>query len=228
MFTLVVDDFGIQYTNQDDLDHLIEALKAKYIISIDQTGAKYCGMTLEWDYERRTCDISMPGYIERTLSRFQHPTPIRAEHAPHPWTKLEYGARIQYAETDDDAQILPKKDLTRIPGNPRSITILCKSNRLHASHRNRIISFRTSQRHRKHYEKNHASIKLLRDTSRSKNAIQQKRRDTTCRKRCIILERNAGEIASRWILLPKQQHNTFTQRHSKSRTHGRTWLLPMH
>ena len=34
-FTLVVDDFGIKYTDKDDIDYLIEAIKEKYPIKID-------------------------------------------------------------------------------------------------------------------------------------------------------------------------------------------------
>jgi hypothetical protein len=56
----------------------------------------------------------MPGYIERTLARFQHTPPTRPQHSPHPWTKPEYGANIQYAESPDTTNNLPKKDITRI------------------------------------------------------------------------------------------------------------------
>ena len=33
IFTLAVDDFGIKHFNQDDLDHLLNALKTHYTIS---------------------------------------------------------------------------------------------------------------------------------------------------------------------------------------------------
>lgn len=113
-FTLVVDDFGVQYTNKDDWDHLIASLQAKYTISIDESGSKYCGMTIDWDYENHTCDISMPCYIERALTRFQHPVPTRPENAPHPWITPTYGAKIQYAPDADTTQALPKKEITKI------------------------------------------------------------------------------------------------------------------
>ena len=54
MFTLVVDDFGIRYTNKDDVDTLLSALQAcKYKFSIDWNGTQYVGLTLEWDYDAR-------------------------------------------------------------------------------------------------------------------------------------------------------------------------------
>jgi hypothetical protein len=32
-------------------------------------------MTLKWDYNKRICDISMPGYVSNILSKFQHDSP---------------------------------------------------------------------------------------------------------------------------------------------------------
>ena len=38
-FILVVDDFGIKYTKEEDKNHLMNALRDRYTISIDSTGA---------------------------------------------------------------------------------------------------------------------------------------------------------------------------------------------
>ena len=46
-FTLVVDDFGIKYTNKDDIDYLIEAIKEKYPIKINWERSKYIGIDLK-------------------------------------------------------------------------------------------------------------------------------------------------------------------------------------
>jgi hypothetical protein len=67
MFTLVVDDFGVKFTNTADAEHLMTTLKELYTVSEDWDGAKYCGLTLNWDYTKRTVDISIPGYIECAL-----------------------------------------------------------------------------------------------------------------------------------------------------------------
>ena len=50
MFTLVVDDFGVKFVKQADAQHLIDALKDLYPITVDWTGAKYLGLTLDWNY----------------------------------------------------------------------------------------------------------------------------------------------------------------------------------
>jgi hypothetical protein len=62
---LVVDDFGIKYTNKADADHLFAALRKHYVVSEDWTGNRYCGLTLDWDYTARTCKIFMPGCVAR-------------------------------------------------------------------------------------------------------------------------------------------------------------------
>eukprot|EP00536_Pseudo-nitzschia_multiseries_P011790 jgi/Psemu1/30041/gm1.30041_g len=49
-FTLVVDDFGIKYTQQEGVDHLVEAVGAKYTFKVDWSGKQYVGVHLNWDY----------------------------------------------------------------------------------------------------------------------------------------------------------------------------------
>ena len=46
MFTLCVDDFGVEYVGDEHANHLITALKKFYEISIDWGGTLYLGMTL--------------------------------------------------------------------------------------------------------------------------------------------------------------------------------------
>jgi hypothetical protein len=75
IFTLVVDNFGVKYTAKEDADHLMNTLKALYSVSEDWDGARYCSLTIAWDYKDCTVDISIPGYIERALQRFEHPKP---------------------------------------------------------------------------------------------------------------------------------------------------------
>jgi hypothetical protein len=104
MFTLVVDDFGVRYTNRKDVEKLINTLKLEYKCSSEWEGDRYIGLTLKWDYQNRTVIKSMPGYIQRALLRFEHPLPHRREDSPHEWSAPVYGARQQYAKTDDSAE----------------------------------------------------------------------------------------------------------------------------
>jgi hypothetical protein len=82
-FTLVLDDFGVQYMVKEHAQHLIDALEADYTVSKDWTGGLYCGITLKWNYMNKHVDLSMPGYIKDALHKFQHPLPKRPQYAPH-------------------------------------------------------------------------------------------------------------------------------------------------
>lgn len=113
-FLLVVDDFGIKYTDRRDAEHLLSALQDAYKVSIDWDGERYCGLILKWDYNKRTCDISMPGYIERALERFDHPKPKRPQDNPFKYLAPEYGAKTQYAIEADTSEELDEKGKKRI------------------------------------------------------------------------------------------------------------------
>ena len=103
IFTLVVDDFGIRYSSVVDANHLINALRELYEITIDWTGKLYCSLTLDWDYYNRWCTLSIPRYIHKTLHKFQHPLPTKPQHAPHSWSQPVYGATQQYATDEDES-----------------------------------------------------------------------------------------------------------------------------
>jgi hypothetical protein len=113
-FSLVVDDFGVQYVHAADAQHLVDTLASLYEITTDWTGSKYLGLTLEWDYSARTLDISMPGYIAKALQRFSHPPPTRPQHSPHAWSRPDYGATTQYASPPDGTPLMDSADKTRL------------------------------------------------------------------------------------------------------------------
>ena len=104
----MVDDFGIKYTNKDDIDHLINAIKEKYPIKIDWEGSKYIGIDLKWDYTKREVILSMKGYATRALKQFQHPTPSKHHYGPTKYIPPEYGKKIQYT-TEDMSPVLTDK-----------------------------------------------------------------------------------------------------------------------
>ena len=112
-FTLVVDDFGIKYEKKADAEHLLNALKKHYTIDIDWEGKLYCGITLDWDYEKRHVDLSMPGYIKKLLQRFQHEC-RKAQHSPLYCPPKKYGADAQLPLPSDDSPKLDKAGITRI------------------------------------------------------------------------------------------------------------------
>ena len=49
-FTLIVDDYGIKYTNKSSGDHSIQCLLIHYELTMNWDGAFYCGIKLIWYY----------------------------------------------------------------------------------------------------------------------------------------------------------------------------------
>jgi hypothetical protein len=109
-----VEDFGVKYVGREHAEHLMACIKNNYEISSNWKGSAYCGLTLEWDYNNRTVDLSVPGYINAALHKYQHPAPTRPEHAPHKWNPPVYGAKSQYVEDDNNSPVLSAKDVTKL------------------------------------------------------------------------------------------------------------------
>ena len=57
LFTLVVDDFAMQYKSLENAKHLLDALKKKGI-SEDWEANIYIGISLKWDYVQRNMDYT--------------------------------------------------------------------------------------------------------------------------------------------------------------------------
>jgi hypothetical protein len=77
----------------------------------DWTATVYSSVTLKWDYENRTCDISRPGYVSNVSSKFQHDAPKHPQHTPSRYVKPVYGTKTQYA-TKDETPPLSQQCLT--------------------------------------------------------------------------------------------------------------------
>ena len=90
----MANDSGVKYVEKEHVTHLVGALQQYYKIDIDWEGHLYYGLTLDWDYNKPTMDISMPGYIQRTFFKFQHPIPKNTEYAPFKGDPKKYGAKV--------------------------------------------------------------------------------------------------------------------------------------
>jgi hypothetical protein len=99
-FTLVVDDFGIKLTSDDDAKFLIDVLEKKYVIKVDYDGKKYLGFTIRYDKNLREIGLSMPKYIPKALLRF---CPDRKSGAASPavYVPPKYGQRDQFEQVDN-------------------------------------------------------------------------------------------------------------------------------
>ena len=97
-FALVVDDFGVKYVGEANAQHLINALKETYEITIDKEGKLFCGIHIKWDYHNRTVELSMPGYVQNALDKLNHPAPSRPQHAPSIYHPPKYGQKQQLVQ----------------------------------------------------------------------------------------------------------------------------------
>jgi hypothetical protein len=117
-FALCVDDFGVKYMNNEDVEHLKAALtatnpetgKPMFEITVDKEGKQFCGLHMDFDYEKREVHISIPGYVDAALKRFKHAKPTKPQNQPYPHNPKQYGSKAQYAETTDNTPLLNKDD----------------------------------------------------------------------------------------------------------------------
>jgi hypothetical protein len=110
-FSLIVDDFSVNYVGKQHADHLRKALLQSYELTTDWEAKVYSGMSLKWYYKNRTCNISMPGYVSNVLSKFQHDAPKHPQHTPCRYVTPVYGAKPQYAARDDTPPLSAKQCL---------------------------------------------------------------------------------------------------------------------
>ncbi len=111
--TLVVDNFGVKYIGKEHVQHLITCLKEKYELTEDWTGNLYCGINLLWDYEARTLNISMPGYIKKLLHKYKHKMATKPQHCLYSPAPKQYGVGTQTPLPNDDSPKLSANDRAR-------------------------------------------------------------------------------------------------------------------
>ena len=105
-FALVVDDFGVKYTDRAAAEHLINALQEIYEIKIDWTGSKYIGFTIKFNRLLKTVTLSMPAYIAKVLERFA-PSLRQGAASPSIYTPPSYGAHTQSPTEDTSKALTP-------------------------------------------------------------------------------------------------------------------------
>ena len=80
ILSLVVDDFLVQYTSEENVAHFLHALCQKYEATVGRKAQKYIGISLEWDYNKRTVQLFMPDYVKQALHKLRHFLPTRLEY----------------------------------------------------------------------------------------------------------------------------------------------------
>ena len=113
-FTLIVDDFGVKYVGKQHADHLLAAIKEDYTVSVDWKGELYCGISLAWNYEKGYVDICMPDYVNKQLTRYNHPSPKRRQNTPFAPAPVVFGRAAQDLPPPDESPLLDAKGKLRV------------------------------------------------------------------------------------------------------------------
>ena len=104
IFSLVVDDFCVQYSSIKDSDHFLNTLRGKYLITVNMEATVYIRINLDWEYVNRTVTLSISNYVNKALHRFEHILMGGKEYPPHICAPIQYGQKIQYADPLDAAE----------------------------------------------------------------------------------------------------------------------------
>ena len=108
-FCLIVDDFGVEYVGIEHFNHLLDVLKKYHGIQFNIEGTKFAGIDIKWDYASRRCRISMEGYIDNLLIKFNHARPTKPRLSPYKCAPIVYGIKTQLAPDMDTSELLDRK-----------------------------------------------------------------------------------------------------------------------
>ena len=86
-------------------------IERKNTISEDWEAKLYIGIRLKWDYSKLKLDLSMPDYVTAALQRFRHQLKNTRQSSPHHHVPPTYGARVQFAEPEEDTPLLLEERL---------------------------------------------------------------------------------------------------------------------
>ena len=76
--------------------YLLNALQTFYTkISVDWEGKVFCGITLDWNYQNKHVDLSMPRCIQNVLHKYHHKPSHRKQYSPYPYQNIVYGQKVQ-------------------------------------------------------------------------------------------------------------------------------------
>ncbi len=59
-------------------------------------------------YQEGWVDVSMPGYVDKVLTKFQHNPPKRPQYSPYPAPEPTFGLKAQELSPADDSPPLGK------------------------------------------------------------------------------------------------------------------------
>ncbi len=104
----------MKYTCQEDINYLIMCIKEKYELTKDWDGNLYCTICLKWDYDARTLDISMLGYVIKHLQKYKHASPPKPQHCPYSPQPKQFGSEAQCPLPPNTSPLLSNADIKHV------------------------------------------------------------------------------------------------------------------
>ena len=115
VFCTCVDDFAVKYFSKDDANHFLQALTSKYKYTMDWTGSEYCGLHMDWEYKKGYVDVSMPGFVQKSLKKLNYKGKIYPQNSPHNCSaSYSKPGTTQYAPPPDNTTPLQGKQVTYV------------------------------------------------------------------------------------------------------------------
>ena len=77
-------------------------------------------MNLSWNYNKGYVDVSMPGYVENQLKKYNHKPPTKPQDSPFPAPPIRYGKAAQTITEPDPTPALStesKKYVQQVTGS---------------------------------------------------------------------------------------------------------------
>ena len=105
-------NFGIEYVGKRHADHLLNALRNDYEVTVNKKGDLYAGIKFHWNYDKRSVRLSMDEHISKLQAKFNHPNPKKSQHSPRRHTPINYGAKVQYANNIPHSDTTPEQSTT--------------------------------------------------------------------------------------------------------------------
>ena len=107
-FMVVVDDFGILHADDRALENLFRVLRLQYTITTDLTGGKFLGIDIKLNSKNGSVSLSMPGYVESALKRFDVTLNSEGTHSPLSYHPIIHGPQMESVDTS------PRIDAARV------------------------------------------------------------------------------------------------------------------
>ena len=113
-----MDDFGIEYFGKQHAQYLQKVMEDHYTLTMDWEGGKFAGVNLDWNYAsnhiKRTCRLSMDGYIDKLLIKYYHTIPTKPQLSPHFHRKIVFGNKEQRTQEEDTSPALDAAGIKRV------------------------------------------------------------------------------------------------------------------